>query len=175
MQKIIRFTHKRTNDSSDEYECLFEYLTQYNSDEHIKIGLWIEKEVKECIIEVVENLNKLNRCNIQIIDNTCENKNNCSKTNENPIKIDLHHCAGSSEIFNKYIQVLHKYSINDKVVLTKDEWGNNHAIIEVKSLDFLPKLECDLRAFNSEYINGLIFSTINKNHYSIEVYDGYRE
>lgn len=169
MQKIIKF------DKTIEGKIECRYYLEYNYDEHTIFGRWIDKEEKECIIAIVEGLNKLNRCHIQIIDNTCENPNKYLQENEKTIKLDFHSSDGDRDLFNKYVNVLHKYSINNNIILTKDEFDWNHAIIEVKSLEVIPELEHSFRAVSTEEIAGLIFSTVDENHYSIEIYDGYRE
>lgn len=169
MQKIIKFDKK----DDGNIECY--YYFEYNYNKNTKFGRWVDEEEKDCIISVIRKLNKLNRCNIQIIDNTCKTKNDYQKLNKKTIKLDFSSADGERELFNKYIKILHKYSINNIVTLTKDEYECDHAIIEVNSLEVLPKIEKNLSKVCDNHIEGLIFSTISENYYSIEIYDGYRE
>lgn len=90
------------------------------------------------------------------------------------------HCL---ELPEKYLKVIRKYAKNGNVKLIKDD-GNEIAIIEVNSLEILPKFEKDIRdargivnSFDFSDIHGLIFNTINEEEqiYQIDIYDSYNE
>lgn len=83
----------------------------------------------------------------------------------------------------KYLKVIKKYDKNGNVKLIKDD-DYETAIIEVDSLEILPKLEKDIRkargivkSFDFSDIHGLIFNTIDEKEkiYQIDIYDSYNE
>lgn len=89
----------------------------------------------------------------------------------------------SLELPENYLKVIRKYAKNGNVELVKDD-GNEIAIIEVNSLEILPKFEKDIReargivkSFYFSDIHGLIFNTINEKEkiYQIDIYDSYNE
>lgn len=87
------------------------------------------------------------------------------------------------KIPEKYLKVIKKYAKDSNVKLIKNN-DYELAIIEVASLDILPKLEKDIReargivkSFDFSDIHGLIFNTINEKEqiYQLEIYDSYIE
>jgi len=82
--------------------------------------------------------------------------------------------CSDNDNFNNYIEVLKKYSIDDIVIRKDKDYYRFYIDLDVKSFNFLPKLEQDLFNINSN-INGLIFSSIEDSYYGLEIYDGYRE
>ena len=90
------------------------------------------------------------------------------------------YCLGLPE---NYLKVIRKYAKNGNVNIVKDD-GYETAIIEIDSLDILPKFEKDLRkargivkSFDFADIHGLIFNTIDEKEkiYQIDIYDSYNE
>lgn len=82
--------------------------------------------------------------------------------------------ASVNDNFKDYIEVLKKYSMDDIIIKCEEEYYRYYIDLDVKSFDFLPKLEDDLLNINSN-IEGLIFSSIEESYYKLEIYDGYRE
>ncbi len=89
----------------------------------------------------------------------------------------------SLELSEKYLKVIKKYAKDGNVKLIKDG-GNEIAIIEVDSLEILPKFEKDIReargiihSLDFPDIHGLIFNTIDEKEriYQIDIYDSYNE
>lgn len=87
------------------------------------------------------------------------------------------------ELPEKYLKVIKKYAKNDNVKLVKED-GYEIAIIEVDSLEILPRLEKDIReargivhSLDFRDIHGLIFNTIDEKEkiYQIDIYDSYNE
>lgn len=83
----------------------------------------------------------------------------------------------------KYLKAIKKHAKDGNIKLIKEDW-NEIAIIEVDSLEILPKLEKDIRtargivhSFDFSDIHGLIFNTINEKEeiYQIDIYDSYNE
>lgn len=90
------------------------------------------------------------------------------------------YCFGLPE---KYLKVIKKYAKNDNVKLVKED-GYEIAIIEIDSLEILPRLEKDIReargivhSLDFPDIHGLIFNTIDEKEkiYQIDIYDSYNE
>ena len=88
------------------------------------------------------------------------------------------------ELPEKYINVIKKYAKDRKVELVKDDNDDEIAIIEVDSLEILPKLEKDIReargivqSWDFEDIHGLIFNTLDEKEkvYQVDIYDSYIE
>lgn len=89
----------------------------------------------------------------------------------------------SLELPEEYLKAIKKHAKDGNIKLIKENW-NEIAIIEVDSLEILPKLEKDIRtargivnSFDFSDIHGLIFNTINekKEIYQINIYDSYNE
>lgn len=89
----------------------------------------------------------------------------------------------SLELPEKYLNVIRKYAKNGNVELVKNE-GYETAIIEIDSLEILPKFERDIReargivnSLDFADIHGLIFNTIDEEQkiYQIDIYDSYNE
>lgn len=87
------------------------------------------------------------------------------------------------ELPEKYLKVIKKYAKNGNVKLVKEDIYEI-AIIEVDSLEILPRLEKDIReargivhSLDFPDIHGLIFSTIDEKEkiYQIDIYDSYNE
>lgn len=78
------------------------------------------------------------------------------------------------EKLKKYYEVIKKYSINNKFSVEIDkEYEYPYILIEVETLDFLPKLEDELSIYGD--VQGLIFSTLEDNLYRILIYDSWIE
>lgn len=87
------------------------------------------------------------------------------------------------ELPHHYLKVIKKYSKNSNIKLVQND-GYETAVIEIDSLEILPKFEKDLRkargivkSFDFADIHGLIFNTIDEEQkiYQIEIYDSYNE
>ena len=83
----------------------------------------------------------------------------------------------------KYLKVIKKYAKDGNVKLITYD-GDETAIIEVDSLEILPKFEKDIReargivhSLDFPDIHGLIFNTIDEKEkiYQINIYDSYNE
>lgn len=89
------------------------------------------------------------------------------------------------ELPENYLEVIEKYAKNGNIKLVKDdEFETDIAIIEVDSLEILPKFENDIReirdntrSFDFGDIHGLIFNTLDEKEkiYQVDIYDGYIE
>lgn len=99
------------------------------------------------------------------------------------MKLYINSFEHSLELPENYLKVIRKYAKNGNVELVKDD-GSEIAIIEVNSLEILPKFEKDIReargivkSFDFSDIHGLIFNTINEKEkiYQIDIYDSYNE
>ena len=87
------------------------------------------------------------------------------------------------ELPENYLKVIKKYAKNGNVELIKEDIFKT-AIIEIDSLEILPKFEKDLRkargivkSLDFADIHGLIFNTIDEKEkiYQITIYDSYNE
>ena len=89
------------------------------------------------------------------------------------------------ELPENYLEVIEKYAKNGNIKLVKDdEFETDIAIIEVDSLEILPKLEKDIKeargtvqSWDFEDIHGLIFNTLDEKEkvYQVDIYDSYIE
>ena len=89
------------------------------------------------------------------------------------------------ELPENYLKVIEKYAKNGNIELVKDdEVETDIAIIEVDSLEILPKFENDIReargivqSWDFEDIHGLIFNTLDEKEkvYQVDIYDSYIE
>lgn len=84
---------------------------------------------------------------------------------------------------DNYLKVIKKYAKNGNVNLVKNN-DYEIAVIEVDSLEILPKFEKDIREvrgisnnFDFGDIHGLIFNTLDEKEkiYQIDIYDSYNE
>jgi len=89
----------------------------------------------------------------------------------------------SLKLPDNYLKVIKKYAKNGNVNLVKNN-DYEIAIIEVDSLEILPKFEKDIReargivnSFDFADIHGLIFNTLDEKEkiYQIDIYDSYNE
>lgn len=89
----------------------------------------------------------------------------------------------SLELPKSYIEAIKKVSNDGNIEIIKDD-GYEIAIIEVDSLEILPKLEKNIReiknirrSFDFWDIHGLIINTIDEKEkvYQVDIYDGYNE
>ena len=89
------------------------------------------------------------------------------------------------ELPENYLKVIEKYAKNGNIELVRDdEVETDIAIIEVDSLEILPKFENDIReargivqSCDFEDIHGLIFNTLDEKEkvYQVDIYDSYIE
>ena len=89
------------------------------------------------------------------------------------------------ELPENYLKVIEKYAKNGNIELVRDdEVETDIAIIEVDSLEILPKFENDIReargivqSWDFEDIHGLIFNTLDEKEkvYQVDIYDSYIE
>lgn len=78
-------------------------------------------------------------------------------------------------LIKQYDKVLKRISKNNKISHKVDsEYDFTYTVIEIDTLDILPKLEKKLFKINPQ-VQGLIFYTNGYGDYCIEIYDGYRE
>ena len=99
------------------------------------------------------------------------------------MKISINSFDYCLELPENYLKVIKKYAKSGNVKLVKED-GYETAIIEIDSLEILPKFEKDLRksrgiveSLDFADIHGLIFNTIDekKEIYQITIYDSYNE
>lgn len=82
--------------------------------------------------------------------------------------------CSDNDNFKDYIPIIKKYSMDEITIQKDEEYYRYYIDLDVKSFNFLPKLEQDLLDINDN-IEGLIFSSIEEAYYKLEIYDGYRE
>lgn len=99
------------------------------------------------------------------------------------MKLHIRSFDDYGDLPQNYLKVIKKYAKDGKVALVKED-GDEIAIIEVDSLDILPKFEKDIRenrgivkSFDFTDIHGLIFNTLDEKEkiYQIDIYDSYIE
>lgn len=87
------------------------------------------------------------------------------------------------ELPENYLKVIRKYAKKGNVELVKND-GYETAVIEIDSLEIIPKFEKDIKeargiveSFDFADIHGLIFNTIDEKEkiYQIDIYDSYNE
>ena len=100
------------------------------------------------------------------------------------MKLHIRSCR-YDKLPKNYLEVIRKNAKDGNVELIKDdEFEFDIAIIEVDSLEILPKFEKDIRetrgivkSLDFEDIHGLIFNTLDEKEkvYQIDIYDSYIE
>lgn len=99
------------------------------------------------------------------------------------MKLHIRSFDDYGDLPQNYLEVIKKYAKNGNVELIIDD-GDQIAIIEVDSLDILPKFENDIRkargtvrSIDFADIHGLIFNTLNEKEkvYQVDIYDSYIE
>ncbi len=99
------------------------------------------------------------------------------------MKLHIRSFDDYGDLPQNYLEVIKKYAKNGNVELITDD-ENKIAIIEVDSLDILPKFENDIReargvakSFDFADIHGLIFNTLDEKEkvYQVDIYDSYIE
>ena len=99
------------------------------------------------------------------------------------MKLHIRSFDDYGDLPQNYLEVIKKYAKNGNVELITDD-GDQIAIIEIDSLDILPKFEKDIRkargivrSIDFADIHGLIFNTLNEKEkvYQVDIYDSYIE
>ena len=99
------------------------------------------------------------------------------------MKLHIRSFDNYGDLPQNYLKVIKKYAKDGNVKLSKEDY-NEIAIIEVDSLDILPKFENDIRkargtvrSLDFADIHGLIFNTLNEKEkvYQVDIYDSYIE
>ena len=99
------------------------------------------------------------------------------------MKLHIRSFEYSIELPKSYIEAIKKVSNDGNLEIIKDD-GDEIAIIEVDSLEVLPKLEKSIREIDNVHrsmdfwdIHGLILNTLDEKQkvYQIDIYDGYNE